>query len=240
MTNEWIEKYLKVVDAIIAVVHYKRMAVWKGFFFNPAKTISNNVDSISARVIDLYVMEIIGIAIVLVGMFPGLILGGLASAILAPLVIGIFAFILIISPLLNVVYAFIEHRVARALGGVADFKTHFNASTLSSLAAFTINLPLVIANIPFIWLSYVPYVSLCVGIITLPIRIATALVGIYAIYIKYLALREVHKLSSLRIIGVILIPMAIVFVLLLMVFLAFYALIIGGLVGGLLTKSLLR
>ena len=227
--DNWIKKYVGFVDKVLEFIPYGRMKVWKDFFFNPTTVLTKNLDSIGDRVKDLYAAQIIGFIIGVVAAVPALVVVGITPVGLAtagiglPLIVGIVLVILLVAPLLTVLYAGLEFLVAKVLGGKANFTAHLNASVLPFLAGFAIGLPINILLVPFQWVSVVPLVSICVSIATLPLSIVLLLIGLYELYLKYVAFKEVHKLSQWRSIGVVFLPVFLVLILAIILAMALWA-----------------
>src|SRR4030095_14595125 len=200
--DEWITKYVVYVDSIIDACPYKRMKVWKEFFFNPISTLRQNIDSIGQRIRDLYVSTGILVALGLIANLPSLVIGAIGAGSGAAFTLGsfllLYALMLVFVPVLSFLYSAFEFLFAKLLGGKADLKTHFNASVLPSLGTFTVLLPLNIIALPLQWLQIIPGISICAGLRTLPISIVPLLVYCYGLYLKYLGFKEVHKISAIR------------------------------------------
>ncbi len=222
----WIAKYMEVVDKIISYIPYKRAGVWKEFFLNPAGTVRKNIDGIMPRMIDLYVIGGIGL---IISIFSSLIPYAISLLITAPLAvipaIGISAAIILfsfaITPLLTLLYALFEFVVAKILGGKADFTVHFNASVLPNLSTFIILLPVSIIEIPFSWLYYIPVV-LCFAP-SFPFAIVGAIVGLYALYLKFVAFKEVHEFGTLQSIATIFVPIIVLVIIAILLVVLFWA-----------------
>jgi hypothetical protein len=242
--DELAGKYTGVVDRVIAVIPYKRIAVWKEFFFNPSATVAKNIDSIVDRVKDLYVLYVITGLLMLIGALPSMAISAVSSLGVAALSYGIIAALVvalyIILPVIELAYALLEFLVAKALGSTAEFKAHFNASILPALSVFTVLLPLTILEIPFRWLQAIPGVSICAGIIMIVFNIPAALAGLYSLYLKYLAFKEVHKLSTLRTLAIEFAPIIIIFVLMIVLVIVFYAAFAALLVGAMMKAPLIK
>lgn len=244
-----IAKYIGIVDRLIAVIPYKRVWVWKEFFFNPSATVMKDNVGVVERLKDLYIANAVELLINLVALIPMLALFALFTLGVGLIWIGVIAAIILVSYLLGPIFAFIysliEYVVARALGGTGDIRANFNASALPGLAVFIITIPILILQIPFTWLSIVPIISLCASIVALPLSIALMIAGLYAFYLKYLAMKKVHGLSSMRAAGVVIIPIIAVIVLAIAAIILLYVLLaavmfgtIGaGLAGGMLQSG---
>ena len=248
--DEIVDKYVEIVDKIIGFIPYKRMKTWKEFFFSPAKVVKSNIDSYTDRIKDIYVFTIIDFIIGLIAAIPAFIAVGIGALGVPLLGLGVGAgialglaiavVIIIITPLFYLLYAGLEYIVAKILGGKADFRTHFNASILPSLAVYVIGLPLSILAIPVQWISYVPVLNLCTCIIGAVITIASILLGLYGLYLRYLAFKEVHSLSMWRSIGVVFIPIVLLLIVIAIIAFLFYAAMLAALLGGAAVGSLLQ
>jgi hypothetical protein len=233
--DDWKDKYLVYVDRVTALIPYRRMGVWKEFFFKPAETVSKNIDSITQRLIDLYfvmaVSLILGIASALPSIALMLVFNPLGSILGGGIILLIVAAGLLLMPVLGLLYSALEFVVAKILGGKASFTAHFNASILPGLATFVIMLPLTIAIIPVRWLSAIPLVSCCTLVLLLPVYLFMMVIYLYGLYLKYVAFKEVHKFDSLRAIATIFIPMMLLVALLVVLWLLFYLALITVLLG---------
>jgi len=244
--DKYVNKYTEYVDKVADFIPYKGTKVWREFFFNPTKTVSGNIGGIGNRIKDLYVMQGIGFVIGLLAVIPYVFIYGfsllanpVAGGLGIGMILGLIALIFILGPFISLLYSMIEYVVAKLLGGRADTAAHVNASILPTLATFVIVLPLSIAMIPVRWLSIIPLISCCVGIITLPVSLITMFVNLYGIYLKYLAFKEVHKLTPWRTIAVIFVPVLVLIGLVVAGYFAFAALMISGSMGSLLQSGAL-
>ncbi|MEW6722030.1 MAG: hypothetical protein AB1324_02115 [Candidatus Micrarchaeota archaeon] len=221
--ENWVAEYTKYVDRILAIIPYKRMATWKEFFFSPVPTLNANMDSVGQRVKDLVASQLVGMAVGLIGILPMLLL----FAVLNPFIILIgLVFIVIGIPLgivLSLAFALLfiglEYAVAKILGGAADFRGHFNASTLPGLSSFVMNLPLHIAAVPLMWLMVIPVISCCFTLLSYALYIPMFLILLYTLYLKYLSFREVHKFDGARAAATVILPIVVMFVLILAIYL---------------------
>ncbi|MBI5046488.1 hypothetical protein HZC07_02030 [Candidatus Micrarchaeota archaeon] len=135
------------------------------------------------------------------------------------------------NPLIGALYVGIEYIVAKILGGSADFETHFNSSTLAYLGKELIVLPIRIVTLPVTWIKMIPTIG-CVGsLIAIPFGLLTFGIEIYSLYTKFVAFREIHKLSDIKAVGVVLLPIGLLLVLLVIAIIAFYAFIVAALFG---------
>ena len=224
--EKWKAKYLGYVDKIIKYIPYKRVGEWKEFFLDPIAVVSKGPSTVMERFKDLMFIQILGIFIALLGqVVPMLVLSifNPLNILVLALMFGIYIVCIILTPIIYTAYYWFEHRIARLLGGTADFKTHFNATVLPMLALTVILLPFSIATIPLTWLAYIPFVSCCIMPILLPLSLFSMGLWLYSIYQKFLVLRHVHNLSDLRTVGVILLPLLIIMALVALVVLLFFA-----------------
>jgi hypothetical protein len=247
--DEWMSKYMVYVDRAVGMIPYRRIGVWKEFFFNPSATVSKNIDSIGERLKDLYVANGIEVILGLIAAIPALLItllgsgGGALGAVGLGAGIGILLAIIVvgylIGPLLYLIYALLEYVIAKLLGTTADFRSHFNASVLPALATFVVLLPITIVSIPFQWLESIPLIGFCGSLIMLVIGVAEFVVELYGLYLKYLAFREVHKLSTIRTLAVVFLPVILLIAIVIVAFIALYAAIAAMLLGSLGSSSLL-
>lgn len=208
--DNWVAKYLEYVDRGVAMIPYKRAAIWKEFFFNPTATIKTDNVTVMQRLKDLYVITVISVVFAALIMVPAALIGTVTSGgpgLFAYGIIGAAMLVLFaLEPLLGFVYSLLELAVAKALGGTGDMKANFSASALPGLGVFVINLPIAILSIPLGWFSMIPIIGLCASCIRFPISLVSMGLGLYSIYLKYLAMKEVHKLSSFRAAAVVVVP----------------------------------
>ena len=227
---------MKWVDKGISLIPYKEAAVWKEFFFNPTETIKKNDKSILGRLGSLYLVEIIAIVIEAIAMLPALLIAMPANALGSGIIIMIAGAMvlaaLVLGPILDFLYSLLEYAVAKALGGTGSIRANFNASALPGLGAFVVLLPLTVAEIPFMWLRSVPIVGIVFGCLTFPFSIAAALVGLYSLYPKYLAFKEVHTVSDLRAAAIVFVPVIILVIAAILLMVMFYATVLAVFMAG--------
>ncbi len=230
--------YLGYVDSVKSLIPYKRLGAWKDFFLNPTKVTSSSKDNVGTIIVDLYVVRVISfiisfLAVILPIAVSQLIMGAGAGALLTVgILLAVLFGVLIILPILQLLYAGLEFVIAKLLGGQAPFSRHFFASVMPALAVFTLTLPLVLIEIPFQWFTYIPIAGAVCSCLTIPISIISGLFGLYGLYLKFLSFKQVHKVSDLRSIGIIVIPPLLLLAVALLVFVLFYAAIIGYLTVG--------
>ena len=229
--DNWITEYMKYVDRAVAMIPYARAKIWKEFFLNPTATVKMDDVSIGQRLKDLYVMTAIALVFMVLVMGPMVALGVVTSAGLNLFVYGAMAAVMLVlfalEPLLGLLYSLLELAVAKALGGTGDMKSNFNASALPSLAIFVIYLPLSVVSIPLGWLAMVPVIGICVSCIRFPLSLVSMGLWLYSMYLKYLAFKEVHKLSSAKAAGVVILPMVLMVALMVVIFVLIYAMMIA-------------
>jgi len=229
--DNWISEYMKYVDRAVAIIPYKRAAIWKEFFLNPTETVKKDNVSIGQRLKDLYVMTAMMFLFMVLVMGPMIALGAVTSMGLNLFVYGFMAaamlILLALSPFINLLYSLLELAVAKALGGTGDMKANFNASSLPNLSTYVIYLPLYIVTVPLGWLGMIPVIGLCASCIHFPISLVSMGLGLYSMYLKYLAFKEVHKLSSARAAGVVILPMVLMVALMVVIFVLIYAMMIA-------------
>jgi hypothetical protein len=229
--DNWISEYMKYVDRGVAMIPYKRAAIWKEFFLNPTETVKKDNVSIGQRIKDLYVITAFDLLFMILIMGPAVLLGTVTSAGVGLFVYGIMAaamlVLLTVYPFLCLLYSLLELAVAKALGGTGDMQANFNASTLPGLAVFIIYLPLAIIAIPLGWLGMVPVIGLCASCIRFPLSLVSMGLGLYSMYLRYLAFKEVHKLSSVKAAGVVILPIFLLGALMVVIFVLIYAMMIA-------------
>lgn len=224
--ENWKNSYLGYVDKIIGFIPYGRMREWKEFGLDPLPKVSKP-DTIMQRVKDIYVMQVTNICLMLVAAIPIFIIFGLMSLLMMGIPLIMLAFWaaaivvgIIISPLFTLIYCAVEHAVARMLGGVGDFKTHFNAAVASGLAVFTLELPLTILMIPLMWVVWVP----CLGtILMMPVSIGRTAISLYGLYLRFTSYRKLHALTDGKSAAVILVPILLWIILMVVLVVLMYA-----------------
>ncbi len=244
--DELVSKYLGYVDRGAALIPTGRAPVWKEFFFNPAAAVRKDSIGIGERLKDLYVASAIELAIGIISILPVLALMVVLTMGIGLRWVGLAAVIMLVGyvlgPVLSFLYSILEYVVAKALGGAGTISENFNASVLPRLGVFVITLPLLIVNIPVTWLSFIPLVNICMLVVRLPLVLAIAIAGLYGLYLKYLAMKEVHKLSSGRAAAVVIVPivalLVVAFVIMLIIYITMFAAMFGmlsamGAAGGL-------
>jgi hypothetical protein len=233
--DEWVAKYMGYVDRAISMVPYKRLAIFKEFFFNPVETIRKDDVGIGQRLKDMYVLNSVSLALSILAMLPLMLVSALFNPAAGMIYLMIFAaeyaFLLALGPIIGFLYSLLELLVAKLLGGTGDMRSNFNASALPVLAIIVVMLPVSVATIPLSWISAIPFVSLCTLCITLPLSVVAGVAWLYSYYLRYLAFKEVHKLSSLRAAGVVILPVVAIIALVGLVVLLAYAAIIAWFMG---------
>ncbi len=231
----WKARYLGYVDRVLAHVPYKRAVIWKEFFLNPLPTLKKDDVGIGQRMKDLFVTAAVGSVFQMVMYLPMLAIMAILSLgtalIMALFYLGIIAVNLIAAPVMGFLYSLLELLVAKALGGRGDMRANFNASALPGLGVWAIMLPALIAFVPILWLSMIPFVSLCTMVITLPASLLMFGIAIYALYLKYLAMKEVHGLTSERAALVVILPFVILAVLMVLAIIAVYIAVFAAMMG---------
>jgi len=239
--GEWKAKYLGYVDKALGCIPYGRAMIWKGFFLDPIPTLNKDDVGILQRMKDMAVVSAIGSLVEAVIYMPPLIIWALISMggamALIPLFLAMIVANLVLAPVMGFIYSLLELLVAKALGGTGSMRTNFNASALPGLGLWAILLPLTIAFIPIGWLSMIPFVSICTLVVTLPVSMLIFGLGLYSLYLKYLAMKEVHSLTSGRAAMVVLLPIMILMGLLVLIFIAVYAIVIASAMGAIGTAG---
>jgi hypothetical protein len=236
--------YMGLVDKAISLIPYKKAATWKEFMFNPTDTIKRCDETVAGRLVSLYVMNAIGLVIALISMLPIIALTFMGNALAGGFVMTVIAIGVaagfILGPILNMLYSVLEYLVAKLVGGTGRFQAHFNASALPGLGASIILLPLTVAEIPFTWLRSIPIIGVVSGCLTVPFSVVFGLVALYSLYPKYLAFKEVHKVSDLRALAIIFVPVFIIMALLVAIMVMFYAAIMAAIVSGSLATGAIK
>lgn len=233
--DEIVDWYLRVVDRLISIVPYKRLAVWKEFFLNPIATLKKDQIGIVGRMKDLAVSGLISAILLLVIILPLVLISAVLTAglgfIAVGLLLALFVAVIIITPVCGFLYSLLQFGIAKVLGGVGNMEANFNASALPGLAVAIITLPLSILMIPAIWISFIPFLNICASVIQTPLGIIIGLVGLYNYYLQYLGMKEVHKLSSLRAVAVVIVPPLVLLALLVVAVLLAYVMLAMALAG---------
>jgi hypothetical protein len=232
--DEWISKYLGYVDQLAGMIPYQRVKLWRDFVMSPAAVIRKDDVGIVQRMKDIYAMTAVSyliagimvlpaLALLLLGFGGMALLGGGAGLMIIGAVVLVMVIAFVITPFINLLYSLLELLVAKLLGGTGSMASNFNASVLPSLAMFLVELPITILMIPLVWLGMVPFVSICAACIRFPLSLIVIVMGLYGIYLKYVAMKEVHKLSSMRAAGVVLIPVLLICAVCVVLVVVFYA-----------------
>lgn len=233
--DEWMAKYLSYVDRGVAMIPYARAKIWREFFLSPVAVIRKDNVGIGQRFMDLYAMTGVVFVILCLMYVPMLIVMSLLSGGTGLIMVGAFMVamlvLLLISPIFSFLYSLLELLIAKLLGGVGGMQANFNAAVLPNLALFVVQLPLTVLTIPLVWLSMVPIISLCASCIQMPLSIVMMLLGLYSLYLKYLGFKEVHKLSSARAAGVVILPIVLIVVAVVLLVVLMYAAIIAWLMS---------
>lgn len=214
-TDRFISKLDDFASRIIEKIPYERLKVWKEMLFRPAETIEEEAKNASlARgakdigVVNFFTILVMLFALALVvgfflvllfvlyaiesktnGFVNGLLTGA-AIVILAAVAILVGGTLLFI--LRWLANAALEFILAKILGGVGSYRTHAYLDALEEAGLSS-------AMLPFVLINFIPIVS----VIAAPI---TMIIGIYGMYIRYLIVKQVHKLSTARAVLVVLIP----------------------------------
>jgi hypothetical protein len=239
--EDWKDKYLEYVDKILGFMPYKRMEQWKKFGLDPLPKVSKP-DTIMQRIKDLYVMIITNLIFRILAMLPMLIIGGaffvLYSVLLfgIPLIImaavvGIAFLFLILSPVFTLLYCLVEYAIAKLLGGTGDYKTHFNASVASGLAAFSFELPLLVVYIPLGWLMLIPCLGYLFVILAFPLNMLMMAIGLYGLYLRFISFRKLHDLTDGKAAAVVIVPIVLwimaLIALIVMIYLGMFAFLLS-------------
>jgi len=229
--DNWISEYMKYVDRGVAMIPYKRAGIWREFFLNPTETVKKDNVSIGQRIKDLYVIAAFDLILMILIMGPALLLSSVTSGGVSMLAYGMMGaailVLLVLYPFLGLLYSLFELAAAKALGGTGDMQANFNASSLPGLSVFIIYLPLSIIAVPLGWLGMVPVIGLCASCIRFPLALVSTGLGLYSMYLKYLAFKEVHRLSSAKAVGVVILPIVLIFALMVVIFVLIYAIMIA-------------
>jgi hypothetical protein len=230
----FVSKLDEFANWVTEKVPYGRLKVWKELLFKPTDTIKEEGKNVSlargARdvgVVTFFMILIMLFAVALVGGFvlvlflviyaisskPVTFLNGLLAAV--PVAILAAVAILVGGTLLSILrwlaYAALEFILAKILGGVGSYRTQAYLDALEEAG-------LSCAIMPFALVGFIPVVSTMAA----PVNMV---IGIYGMYIRYLIVKQVHKLSRNRALLVVLIPpllfiVALVIFYLLLLFLA--------------------
>jgi hypothetical protein len=224
--------YLGYVDRALGLVPYGRAKIWKEFFLNPLPTLRKDDVGILARMKDMAAMMTVSAVIECIIYLPILAITALltfgAGIMPALLLLMLVAASIVIAPIMAFLYSLLELVVAKVLGGKGTMRSNYNASALPGLGMWAITLPITVAMIPLGWLSMVPFVSICTLIITLPLSLLMLGLWVYSLYLKYLSMREVHKVSSARAAGIVVVPFLAIAAVIAVAFIALYLYIMAS------------
>jgi hypothetical protein len=217
MADNTLGKYFGIVDWLNSIMPYKRMAVWKDFFISPEKESSGKLPGIGEILKDLYVVSLIQILFYIISSgIPLLLITSQESIMFALISIVFTVLAYLLYPLLYLLYSVLEFAVAKAVGGKGNFSQNFAASALPLLAVFIILLPLWLLSIPVAWLSnaavVMPALTLCMCILTLPFLAVSILIFLYSFYLKFVAFKKVHGISSIAAAAVVIVPIIIILI----------------------------
>ena len=134
-------------------------------------------------------------------------LSGPAAAMPILFAVAISLAMLIILPLLYLLFACIEFAFAKLLGGKAGFEKHFSASALTGLAAFSVVLPITITEAALEMAAVIPFLSCCIAPFSIVFGIASLLISLYALYLRFIAFRKVHELTDMKAAAVVALPL---------------------------------
>jgi hypothetical protein len=125
--DEWVAKYMGYVDRAISMVPYKRLAIFKEFFFNPVETIRKDDVGIGQRLKDMYVLNSVSLALSILAMLPLMLVSALFNPAAGMIYLMIFAaeyaFLLALGPIIGFLYTLLELLVAKLLGGTGDMRS---------------------------------------------------------------------------------------------------------------------
>ena len=240
--DKWIANYMGYVDWLTAFIPYRRTSVWREFLLSPASVPQKDDVGIGGRLKDLYVMTAANYLLVAIMMLPAIVIMGLMygsmllmSGGISLITLAVFAVVAvalyILTPIGYFLYSLLELLVAKVLGGRGSMSANFSASTLPLLAIFLLELPIFVLMIPLQWLGAVPIVSICASCIGIVPQLIMMAMGIYSLFLKYEAMKAVHKISPIRAAAVVLVPALLMWTLVIIAFVlmyaAFYAMIMG-------------
>lgn len=214
-------------------VHYERLKIWKDILFKPKETLQKEKKNASVMrgakdiaVVTLFEFGVFGLLLLLLAVILTLVIAaigipkginggawGLLAIFVAVIVVCILAVTLfyIMSWLVT---SAIEFSAARLLGGVGSFSEHAYLSALESAAFMTCYIPLsILLIIPF------------VGAVTYPISV---LIGFYALYLKYLLIERVHKISKFRALAVMVAPTVLIMAVAIAIIVLVYTLMLAA------------
>lgn len=239
--EEYTAKYLDIVDRGIATFPYRRLAVWKEFFLNPAATLAKDDIGILGRFKDAYVHKGIELFVLILSLLPAVLIGSIGNPAAGLLGMGLIIAILIgayiLLPPALFVYSLLEFVVAKLLGGSGDIRSNWNASLLPGLGVFVVLLPVLIVEIPVIWFGMIPIIGICGSIIRMGFNLVFILGSLYIMYQKYIAFKAVHRLSDIRAAAVVLAPLVLIGVIAVAAVILAYAFIFALLLGSMTAFS---
>lgn len=238
-TSDYVGQLEGYADALIKIVPYPRMALWKGFFFHPVETMKHQKgkedlrqaakDVAVASLPSSLIMGVFAAAYVLIlGSIPIFAvaskaygsLGGFGaialSCLLLPLLFVVLELVFsVVSWLLSSGFYFV---VAKLLGGTGSYRRHAYLNSLLTCSILLVNLLL----LPF---AFIP----CVGYLAYAVSFALM---VYMVYLQYKLVLEVHGLSNERTLAVVLAPIALAVVLAVVLFVFYFAFILALFAGG--------
>ncbi|MBD3210459.1 hypothetical protein GF318_03695 [Candidatus Micrarchaeota archaeon] len=211
----------RFVDAI----GYDRLKLWKEVMFHPSNTFSQELgkQGFMRGAKDIFISNLIPLAIgfiflmlfavygALLGLMatlaaPGIGILALAAMVVAGLVLVVLYFA---SPIISwLIQSAVQYLIAKLLGGTGSFRNQSYLIALGSASAA------IVFSILYVF-SFVP----CLGYAANAVMI---LVGIYAIYLNYRAVKIAHGLSTIKAAVVTLAPVAIFFAMVIAAIIAFY------------------
>lgn len=221
-------------DMVTEKITYGRLRVWKDVLFKPKETLQKEAKNASLTrgakdiaVVVLFELGVFGLLFLLIvgllmliitavgGLDPKWFNGGMLNLFLilvAFVVVGIVALALA-SVLGWLVTSGLEFIAARYLGGVGTFRKHAYLIALERAAVMA-------CYIPLLFFIMVPFV----GALLYPISL---LISFYGLYVQYLVIRRVHKLSKLKTIAVMVAPMVLIIIFAIVISLLVYLVIIA-------------
>lgn len=231
--NRFVNVLDDYAEKITEKIHYKRLKVWKNLLFKPKETLQKEEKNSSLMrgakdiaVVALSELGVFGLLLLLIVGFFMLIITAISSLaskgfngsvlnlfliFIAVVVAGVVAMALF-SVMGWLVTAGLEFIAARLLGGVGTFRKHAYLTALERAAVMACYLPLLI----FIMVPFV-------GALLYPISM---LISFYGLYVQYLVIRQVHKLSKLKTIAVIVAPTVLIMAFTIAIILLVYLVII--------------
>ncbi|MFH0737913.1 MAG: hypothetical protein V1827_04775, partial [Candidatus Micrarchaeota archaeon] len=191
------------------LIPYRVMKEWKDFFLDPLGVVDKSASTPTDRFKDLIVAQAISTVPMVLGLIPMMLmttsLPGYSRTNMFS--IGLSLVSIILAPAMMMAFHFVGFHFARLVGGSASLQAHYNAAILPSLSSTAMLLPYHVAYVLAMWTMLVPLVGCCTLLVILPLALLAVGVALYSLYLHFLALRHVHRISSFRTVLVMLVSL---------------------------------